>query len=62
MGAELVGRESVTMEYEIRLVPERARDRVPAAAPAGQGARADVPVRPQPAWSAAWDDVAVSRW
>ena len=62
MGAELVSRESITMEYEIMLVPEQARDRVPVAAAAGERARADVAARPRPAWSAAWDDVAVSRW
>ena len=65
MGAELISRESVTMEYEIMLVPGRARERIPAAAVAGQGARAEAAARPQPALSPAWDpaaDAAVSRW
>jgi RimJ/RimL family protein N-acetyltransferase len=62
MGAELAGGSRGTLEYEMMLVPEQARDRLPAAAAVGQGARAEVVERPQPAWSAAWDDVAVSRW
>ena len=63
MGAELVGRESVTMEYQMMLVPGRARGRVPAAAAAaGQGARAAVLATTQPAPSPAWEEAAVSRW
>jgi RimJ/RimL family protein N-acetyltransferase len=62
MGGELVRRESTTLEYEIVLVPEPARDRVRAAAAAGQGVRADALARTQPALSSAWDDVAAIRW
>lgn len=62
MGAELVRRGRGTVDYEIMLVPEQARDRLPAAAAAGQGARTEVAAGPQPAWSSAWDDAAVSRW
>ncbi len=70
MGAELVGRESVTMEYEMMLVPGRAPGRVPATAAApgqgaaagGQRARAAVLACAQPALSPAWDEAAVSRW
>ena len=61
-GAELARRGRGTLEYEIMLVPEQARARIPAAAAAGQGARAEVVARPQPAWSSARDDAAVSRW
>ena len=62
MGAEQAGRGRGTLEYEIMLVPERARDRVPAAAAAGPGARAEVLASAQAAPSPAWDEVAVSRW
>jgi RimJ/RimL family protein N-acetyltransferase len=62
MGAELARRGRGTLEYEIMLVPEQARDRIPVAAAAGQGTRADVVARPQPALSSAWDDVAAVRW
>ena len=61
-GAELARRGRGTLEYEIMLVHEQARDRVPAAAAAGQGARAEVVARPQPARPSACDDAAVSRW
>ena len=62
MGAEQASRGRGTLEYEIMLVPERARDRIPAAAAAGQGARTEVLASTQPAPSPAWDEVAVSRW
>ena len=62
MGAEQAGRGRGTLEYEIMLVPERAHDRVPAAAAAGPEARAEVLASAQPAPSPAWDEVAVSRW